>query len=222
MFDQTFWKTRERNEWFRPSRVEKAILEDKDFIWSCRYPLDNNLRDRLIRGSDGFEVVIIRIGGSAVVIVGFAYLFVVEVNVHIFCWCSSCCVACWWAVVGTVFVEDAKVLLVAAMDWADVISLEARRTWSWFRGRTIIIIVVIIVIALIITIISTRMWLTRYVRRLVVEDIEVLSELVDVLSCQCVPVFTKFLLPMFWHGWELDGFKACVVELVVVFCVGNE
>ena len=56
-------------------------------------------------------------------------------------------------VVGTVFVEDAKVPLVAAMDWTDVVRLDA----SWDRGRTITIIVVIIVITLIITIISSYM-----------------------------------------------------------------
>jgi len=192
MFRKRFWETREWNKWFRTSRVEKAILEDKDFILSFRYSLRGYLRNWFIWGSDGFELVVIGIGRRVVVIVGFvACLFVVEVIVRLFCWCCSRCVACRWAVVGTVFVEDAKVPLVAAMDWTDVVRLDARRTWSWVRGRTIIIMGVIIVITLIITIISTCMWVTRCVRRLVVKDIEVLSKLVDVLSCQFVPVFNE-------------------------------
>jgi len=35
-------------------------------------------------------------------------------------------------------------------------------------------------------------------------------------------LFSEFLLPMGWHGGEVDGFDSCVVELVSFFSFGNE
>jgi len=140
VFRKRFWEAREWNKWFRTTRVEKAVHEGENCIGCWRYPLSDDLWDGLIGGNDGFEIIIIRIYGSAVVIVGFALVFVVEIVIRPFYWCGSCFVAGRWAVVRTFFVENAIMPFVAAMDGANVVGLEA---WWSCCSRIVIIIILL-------------------------------------------------------------------------------
>jgi len=74
-------KTGAWNERSCTARVEEVVRKCENCVRCRRCPLSDDLRNRLIQGIGGIELVIVGSDRRAVVIVGFVYLFGIEIFV---------------------------------------------------------------------------------------------------------------------------------------------